>query len=104
MSATVFCQRPHPLLRKIAAPSETRIGTLIHAIGADLLDDLIGGWLRGLADAGRPDGAADRDRGRKGMAARRVGRPDEAVRRDPDGFEAVEGRRRGFVVAAKIGV
>jgi hypothetical protein len=49
--------RPHPLLRKIAAPSETRIRTLIHAIGADLLDDLTGGWLRGLADAGRLDGA-----------------------------------------------
>src|SRR5579863_4014275 len=37
--------------------SETRIRTLIQAIGADLLDDLIGGWLRGLADAGRLDGA-----------------------------------------------
>jgi predicted transposase YbfD/YdcC len=49
--------RPHPLLRKIAAPSETRIRTLIQAIGADLLDDLIGGWLRGLADDGRLDGA-----------------------------------------------
>jgi predicted transposase YbfD/YdcC len=49
--------RPHPLLRKIVVPSETRIRTLIHAIGADLLDDLIGGWLRGLADAGRLDGA-----------------------------------------------
>jgi DDE_Tnp_1-associated len=48
--------RPHPLLRRIIAPSETRIRTLIQAIGADLLDDLIGGWLRGLADAGRLDG------------------------------------------------
>jgi predicted transposase YbfD/YdcC len=47
--------RPHPLLRRITAPSETRIRTLIQAIGADLLDDLIGGWLRGLADAGRLD-------------------------------------------------
>lgn len=46
----------HPLLGKIIAPSETRIRTLIHAIGADLLDDLIGGWLRDLADAGRLDG------------------------------------------------
>jgi predicted transposase YbfD/YdcC len=49
--------RPHPLLRKIAAPSETRIRTLIQAIGADLLDDLIGGWLRDLAGPGRLDGA-----------------------------------------------
>ena len=48
--------QPHPLLRKIIAPSETRIRTLIHAIGADLLDDLVGGWLRDLADAGRLDG------------------------------------------------
>jgi predicted transposase YbfD/YdcC len=48
--------RPHPLLGRIIAPSETRIRTLIHAIGADILDDLIGGWLRALADAGRLDG------------------------------------------------
>jgi hypothetical protein len=47
--------KPRPLLRRIAAPSETRIRTLIHAIGADVLDDLIGGWLRALADAGRLD-------------------------------------------------
>ena len=37
----------------IVAPSEKRIRTLIHVIGAEKLDDLIGGWLRGLADAGR---------------------------------------------------
>jgi predicted transposase YbfD/YdcC len=48
--------RPHPLLRRIIAPGETRIRTLVHAIGADLLDEIIGGWLRGLADAGRLDG------------------------------------------------
>ena len=48
--------RPHPLLGRIIAPSETRIRTLVQAIGADLLDDLIGGWLRGLADSGRADG------------------------------------------------
>ena len=42
---------PHPLRRRITAPSETRIRTLIQAIGADLLDDLTGGWLRALADA-----------------------------------------------------
>jgi len=49
--------RPHPLLRKITAPSETRIRTLIQAVGADLLDEVTGGWLRDLADAGRLDGA-----------------------------------------------
>jgi predicted transposase YbfD/YdcC len=48
---------PHPLRRRIIAPSETRIRTLIQAIGADLLDDLAGGWLRALADAGRLDEA-----------------------------------------------
>jgi predicted transposase YbfD/YdcC len=47
---------PHPLRRRIIAPGETRIRTLIQAVGADLLDDLIGGWLRDLADAGRLDG------------------------------------------------
>ena len=46
----------HPLRGKIIAPSEKRIRTLIQAIGADVLDDLIGGWLRALADAGRLDG------------------------------------------------
>ena len=46
----------HPLRGKIIAPSEKRIRTLIHVIGADVLDDLTGGWLRALADAGRLDG------------------------------------------------
>ena len=45
----------HPLRCKIIAPSEKRIRTLVHAIGADALDDLTGGWLRALADAGRLD-------------------------------------------------
>src|SRR5258706_9151598 len=48
--------RPHPLLRRIIAPSETRIRTLVHAIGAETLDEVIGGWVRSLADAGRLDG------------------------------------------------
>ncbi|MBI3686233.1 MAG: ISAs1 family transposase [Actinobacteria bacterium] len=48
--------RPHPLLRRITVPSETRIRTLVHAIGADALDDLVGGWLRALVEAGRLDG------------------------------------------------
>ena len=47
---------PHSLLGQIIASGETRIRTLIQPIGADLLDDLIGGWLRALADAGRLDG------------------------------------------------
>ena len=48
--------RPHPLLRRIIAPSETRIRTLVHAIGAETLDGVIGGWLRSLAGTGRLDG------------------------------------------------
>ncbi|MFI4972650.1 MAG: ISAs1 family transposase [Hyphomicrobiales bacterium] len=48
--------KPHPLLWRIIAPSEKRVRTLIHAIGAEILDDIIGGWLRALADAGRLDG------------------------------------------------
>lgn len=48
--------KPHPLLRRIIAPSEKRVRTLIHAIGAEILDELIGGWLRALADAGRQVG------------------------------------------------
>jgi DDE_Tnp_1-associated len=48
--------KPHPLLRRIIAPSEKRVRTLIHAIGAEILDDLIGGWLRALADTGRQGG------------------------------------------------
>ena len=48
--------KPHPLLRRIIAPSEKRVRTLIHAIGAEILDELIGGWLRALADAGRQGG------------------------------------------------
>ncbi len=47
--------RPHPLLRRIIAPSETRIRTLAHSIGADILDEIIGGWLRTLANTGRLD-------------------------------------------------
>jgi hypothetical protein len=48
--------KPHPLLRQIMTPSEKRVRTLIQAIGAEELDELIGGWLRALADAGRLDG------------------------------------------------
>jgi predicted transposase YbfD/YdcC len=47
--------RPHPLLRTITAPSEKRIRTLLQEIDAARLDELTGGWLRGLADAGRLD-------------------------------------------------
>ena len=44
---------PHPLRRRIIAPSETRIRTLLHLISTEILDDIIGGWLRDLANAGR---------------------------------------------------
>ncbi len=39
--------KPHPLSGRIVAPSETRIRTMVQAVGADFLDDLIGRWLRG---------------------------------------------------------
>jgi predicted transposase YbfD/YdcC len=48
--------RVHPLRRKVTAPSETRIRTLLHLIDTEILDEVIGGWLRDLADAGRLDG------------------------------------------------
>jgi len=44
---------PHPLLRRIVAPSEKRIRTLIQELDAEKLDQIIGGWLRDLARAGR---------------------------------------------------
>jgi hypothetical protein len=44
---------PRPLLRRIVAPSEKRIRTLIQELDAEKLDQVIGGWLRDLADAGR---------------------------------------------------
>jgi predicted transposase YbfD/YdcC len=44
---------PHPLLRRIVAPSEKRIRTLVQELDAEILDQLVGGWLRGLARAGR---------------------------------------------------
>jgi predicted transposase YbfD/YdcC len=48
--------KPHPLWRKIIAPSETRLRTLIQDLDANALDELIGGWLRALAGAGRLEG------------------------------------------------
>jgi hypothetical protein len=45
--------RPHPLCRRIAAPSEKRIRALLQALDAAALDMLIGGWLAALAAAGR---------------------------------------------------
>jgi predicted transposase YbfD/YdcC len=48
--------KPHPLRRKVTTPSETRIRTLLHLIDTEILDQVIGGWLRDLADAGRLDG------------------------------------------------
>jgi hypothetical protein len=48
--------KPHPLRRKIIAPSETRLRTLIQDLDANALDELIGGRLRALAEAGRLEG------------------------------------------------
>jgi DDE_Tnp_1-associated len=48
--------KPRPLRRTVIVPSEKRIRTLIQGIGARKLDELIGGWLRSVADAGRMDG------------------------------------------------
>jgi predicted transposase YbfD/YdcC len=48
--------RVHPLWRRVTAPSETRIRTLVHAVSAEVLDEVLGTWLRDLADAGRLDG------------------------------------------------
>ena len=48
--------KPHPLRRKVIAPGETRIRTLLHLIDTEILDEITGGWLRDLADAGRLDG------------------------------------------------
>jgi hypothetical protein len=45
--------RRHLLKHKIVAPSEKRIRTLIQQIDATVLDGIIGGWLRDLAEAGR---------------------------------------------------
>lgn len=42
-----------PLRRRITAPSEKRLRTLIQNLDAGKLDALIGGSLRELADAGR---------------------------------------------------
>ena len=46
----------HPLRRRVTAPSETRIRTLVHAVSAEVLDEVLGSWLRDLAAAGRLDG------------------------------------------------
>lgn len=48
--------RHHPLKRKIVAPSEKRIRTLIQQIDAGVLDGILGEWLAALARAGRLDG------------------------------------------------
>ncbi len=48
--------RPHPLRRRITAPSEKRIRTLLQELDAAALDVITGSWLRALAVAGRLDG------------------------------------------------
>ncbi len=47
--------KPHPLRRRITAPSEKRIRTLLQDLDADALDVITGGWLRAMAAAGRLD-------------------------------------------------
>jgi len=49
-------EKPHPLRRKAIAPGEARIRTLPRLTGTEILDEITGGWLRSLADAGRQDG------------------------------------------------
>jgi DDE_Tnp_1-associated/Transposase DDE domain len=46
---------PHPLWRRIIVPSEKRFRTLIQALDAEHLDEIIGCWLRRMAGAGRLD-------------------------------------------------
>ena len=46
----------HRLRRRIIAPSEKRIRTLLQALDPALLDEVTGAWLRALAAAGRLDG------------------------------------------------
>jgi hypothetical protein len=48
--------KPRPLRRKVIAPSETRIRTLLRLTDTEILDEITGGWLRDLADARRLDG------------------------------------------------
>jgi predicted transposase YbfD/YdcC len=48
--------KPHPLRRRITAPSEKRIRTLLQDLDAAALDVIIGCWLRALAAAGQLDG------------------------------------------------
>jgi hypothetical protein len=48
--------RPHPLRRRITAPSEKRIRTLLQELDAAALDVITGSWLRALAVTGRLDG------------------------------------------------
>jgi len=48
--------RPHPLRRRIIAPSEKRIRTLLQVLDGEALDQVIGDWLRALAAAGRLEG------------------------------------------------
>jgi len=45
----------HPLWRRIIAPSEKRIRTLLQALDAERLDEILGGWLHALAAARRLD-------------------------------------------------
>jgi hypothetical protein len=46
----------HPLRCRIVTPSEKRIRTLLQVLDAEVLDQVIGDWLRALAAAGRLEG------------------------------------------------
>jgi hypothetical protein len=66
---------PRRVLRRIVAPSEKRIRTLIQELDAERLDEIIGGWLRGLAGAGRLEPLPRRSRSTgNGCAASATGR------------------------------
>jgi DDE_Tnp_1-associated len=112
--------RIHPLKRAIIAPSEKRIRTLIQAIDAERLDQIIGGWLRALAQAGKleplltsldarrgtPEVLAQVTRGQWGIEPvhwprhRLAGRPEHRLRRErPPGHGVPEHSRSACCIS-----
>jgi hypothetical protein len=88
--------RPHPLRRRILAPSETRIRTLVHAIDADVLDETtetteVNALLDGvdLRNAVVTADAANSQR----ETARYIAAPEEDGGRDSDYFLFVKGNQ-----------
>jgi hypothetical protein len=51
--------RVHLLRRRVIAPSETRIRTLVHAVSAEALDEVLGRWLLTAIDGKWLRGVAD---------------------------------------------